>query len=109
MNMEGNIGKEPIRPKYGAAVEKDSEHKEMMLNRLAREYHEVQLEIIQEQKNLNEGNEYMIGVQDPTLREKGIKEGRRITQELEALHTKKEGLEQLIRTNGGNPGDYTLQ
>ena len=109
MNMEGNIGNEPIRPKYEAAVGKDSEHKEMMLNKLAREYHEVQLEIIQGQKNLNEGNEYMIGVQDPALRKKGIEEGRRITQELEALHGKKEELEKFIRTNGGNPSDYTLQ
>lgn len=107
--MEGNIGGEPIRPKYEAAVGKDSEHKEMMLNKLAREYHEVQMGIIQGQKNLKEGNEHMIDVQDPVLREKGIEEGRRITQEIEALHTKKEELEQLIRTNGGNPSDYTLQ
>ncbi len=31
--MEGNIGNEPIRPKYEAAVGKDVEHKEMIKSR----------------------------------------------------------------------------
>lgn len=108
MSMEeNNIGEKAVRGPSRASIERAAEHKETLLRPVSEEYRKLQMEIMQLEKNLNQGIEHTI--RNPHVQELATEVGRKINQDLEALRARKMELENRIVELGGDPKDYTVQ
>jgi len=73
------------------------------------EYKDLQMKILKLEEDLSNGNERALNEKNPGARELAVMIGRELTQQIETLQAQKLGLEDAIRSAGGNPSDYTVQ
>ncbi|HET9641742.1 MAG TPA: hypothetical protein VFP46_02765 [Candidatus Paceibacterota bacterium] len=110
MSHEGINGRPEQDRGPSAAAMGHSQEREFTLDAKGEEYKALQMQLAEMEQKLEQGNK---SIENEPLnspkRQLATAIGREISRELDALRSRKDGLENDIRNAGGDPSHYTVQ